>query len=138
MILHPWSQKKIYSRGYPGFYLHPLGCHQTPPLIPPSPPFPWEWEIRSSFRRKTTAALALRARIPLREPKKSKRKSHLSMHSLSIKLKLHVAKILSFWLIPFYIPSLSMSKPIAVDLLPAGKLLLQPVPDVQLIETFHL
>ena len=60
------------------------------------------------------------------------------MDSLSIKLKLHVAKILSFCLIPFYIPSLSMSKPIAVDLLPAGKLLLQPVPDVQLIETFHL
>ena len=52
--------------------------------------------------------------------------------------KLHVVMILSFCLIPFYIPSLSMGKPIAVDLLPGGKLILQPVPDVQLIETFHL
>ena len=52
--------------------------------------------------------------------------------------KLHVAKILSFCVIPFYMLSLSMSKPIAVDLLLAGKLILQPVPDVQLIETFHL
>ena len=51
---------------------------------------------------------------------------------------MHVVMILSFYLIPFYIPSLSMGKPTAVDLLPGGKLILQPVPDVQLIETFHL